>query len=115
MNNFKFVFHSNLLYEIFQCTNILNLQLQNDKMDVVSAFRLSQTTIAHLYKIKENDFDAIYKTSIEICEKNDFNIQNNQSRRTCSNALKDLNEQYKQKFNNIIEVFINELTERFNI
>ena len=38
-------------------------------MDVVSAFRLSQATIAHLFKIEENDFDAIYKTSIEISEK----------------------------------------------
>ena len=60
------------MHEIFQCTNILNLQLQNGQMDVVSALKLSQNTIAHLYKMKENDFDAIYK----ICEKNDFNIQN---------------------------------------
>jgi hypothetical protein len=45
-------------------------------MDVVSALKLSQNTIAHLYKMKENDFDAFYKTSMEICEKNDFNIQN---------------------------------------
>ena len=57
------------MYEIFQFSNILNLQLQNDKMDIVSAYKLSQTTIAHLYKIKENDFDCIYKTSIEICNR----------------------------------------------
>ena len=53
-------------------------------MDVVSAYKLSQTTIAHLYKIKENDFDCIYKTSIEICEYNAFNVQNKQSERNFS-------------------------------
>jgi hypothetical protein len=58
------VFHSNLLREIFHCTNILNLQLQNDQMDFVSALKLSQITIAHLYKMKENNFDAFYKTTM---------------------------------------------------
>jgi hypothetical protein len=77
-------------------------------MDVVSALKLSQNTIAHLNKMKENDFDAIYK----ICEKNDFNIQNTKSRRL--DISNDLYEEYKQKYNKIIEVFINELSERFN-
>ena len=83
-------------------------------MDIVSAYKLSQTTIAHLYKIKDNDFDCIYKTSIEICEYNAFNVQNKQSKRNFSNSSNDLYNQYKQKFNNIMEVFIIELTERFN-
>ena len=100
------------MHEIFQCTNILNLQLQNGQMDVVSALKLSQNTIAHLYKMKENDFDAIYKTSMEICEKNDFNIQNTKWRRL--NISNDLYGEYKQKFNKIIEVFIYELSEPFN-
>ena len=49
---------------------------------------------------------------MEICEKNDFNIQNTKSRRL--NISNDLYEEYKQKFNKIIEVFINELRERYN-
>jgi hypothetical protein len=62
--------------------------------------------------MKENDFDAIYKTTMEICKKNDFNIQNTKWRRL--NISNDLYGEYKQKFNKIIEVFINELSERFN-
>ena len=61
MGNFKFIFYSNFLYEIFQVTNILNLQLQSDQMDVVTAFKLSEITIAHLHKLRENDFEAIFK------------------------------------------------------
>ena len=38
MNNFKFVFYCNLLHEIFQITNVLNLELQSEKMDVILLF-----------------------------------------------------------------------------
>ena len=58
MNNFKFVFTANMLYEIFETTNTLNLELQKEQMDVVTAFKLSQTTIHHLNRMKECDLQV---------------------------------------------------------
>ena len=74
MNNFKFVFTANMLYEIFVTTNTLNLELQNEQMDVVTAFKLSQTTIHHLNRMKECDFEDLINTSLNICKKDQFII-----------------------------------------
>jgi hypothetical protein len=72
MKNFKFVFYAYLLNQIFETTNILNLELQSEKMDIVSAFKLSEKRVAHLDKLRENDFKSFFKTSIDICEKDEF-------------------------------------------
>lgn len=115
MNNFKFVFYANLLHQIFETTNILNLELQSEQMDVVSAFKLSEITVAHLDKLRENDFESIFKDSMDICEKDEFLINTNASRRSTAIDSKHPNfkQQYSDKFKLIIDVFVNEIIARF--
>ena len=89
---------------------------QSENMDVVTAFKLSEVTVAHLYKFGENDFEYIFKASIEICEKGDFLINTNVSRRCSAIDPQDpvFKKQFNEKFKLIIETFVNEITERFN-
>ena len=116
MDNFKFVFYANLLNEIFETTNILNLQLQSETMDVVTAFRLSEVTVAHLHKLSENDFESIFEASYEICEHEGFLINPAGSRRSGTVNSNDPNfkNQYKEQFQAVIGCFVNEIIERFN-
>jgi hypothetical protein len=72
-----------MLYEIFETTNILNLELQNEQMDVVTAFKLSQTTINHLDRMKECDFEDMFNNSLNFCKKEQF-ITNSKSFTNCN-------------------------------
>ena len=116
MSNFKFVFYANLLHQIFETTNILNLELQSDQLDVVSAFKLSEITVTHLHKLRENDFESIFKESMDKCEKDEFSINTNGSRRSSriDSSHPNFKQQFNEKFNLIIDAFVHEIIARFD-
>jgi spore coat protein CotF len=105
-----------MLYEIFETTNILNLELQNEQMDVVTAFKLSQTTINHLDRMKECDFEDMFNNSLNFCKKEQFITNSESSRRTNVNNLDDqkIKHYYQNLFSSIINAFTTEIIERFN-
>jgi spore coat protein CotF len=105
-----------MLYEIFETTNILNLELQNEQMDVVTAFKLSQTTINHLDRMKECDFEDMFNNSLNFCKKEQFITDSESSRRTNVNNLDDqkIKHYYQNLFSSIINAFTTEIIERFN-
>ena len=88
-------------------------------MDVVSALKRSHISIAHLFKMKENDFDDNFTNSMSICEKDGFiliiKFQNVGTFKTFkTSSVESSNEQFKNKFISIIDVFIDEITTRFD-
>jgi hypothetical protein len=112
MYNLKFLFLINMLEQIFQCTNILSKCCQDINNTVQNILDQALTTILRLGDFRDN-FDIFYNKIKDKARDCNFDEQSSNKRgRLASNVLTE--DKLKQMFFETINLFITEITDRFN-
>ena len=55
--------------------------MQNQQRELVTAFKLSETTADHLNRMKECDFEEIFNDSLNICKNDNFVTNSEKTRK----------------------------------
>ncbi len=108
-NTFEFVFHVQVLHNLFKTINILSETLQKDDLDITSACKIAETTLNALknLRISAKGFNDAYDESVKIATANSNPTpeatetdKKRKRRRTQDNTDDDLNNQrYQLIFN----------------
>lgn len=125
IKDFDFLFHVYILIDIFEVTRLLHQSLQSNTLDISTALKISQSTIQKLIEMKDDEeyYNNLFGSVTEFAD--DYNIQipsSNKKRGRQSladqHAKRPRTEidpiiEYKDQFKEIINIFINHLSEKF--
>jgi len=120
---FDFLFYIHVLSKLFDETGILNRALQDPKSNITSALEEAQLTIQAIVemKIDPKAFDELMTTIEKFAEENYIDIpsttnQRGRKRRRNEESTEtiDPKERYRGYFEELIDVFVQELSQKFN-
>ncbi|KAJ6926867.1 zinc finger MYM-type protein 1-like [Populus alba x Populus x berolinensis] len=120
MESFNFVFMLHCLRRILAVTNELSQALQRKDQDIENAMSLLKTSKERFKLMRENDWESLLEEVSSFCIKHDIDILNmddeyklrGRSRRK-SQGITNLHHFCYELFNNIIDIQLTELDDRF--
>jgi len=120
MESFNFVFMLHCLRRILAVTNEFSQALQRKDQDIENAMSLLKTSKERFNMMRENDWESLLEEVSSFCIKHDIGILNmdddymlrGHSRRK-SQRITNLHHFRYELFNNIIDVQLTELDDRF--
>ncbi|KAJ6911823.1 zinc finger MYM-type protein 1-like [Populus alba x Populus x berolinensis] len=120
MESFNFVFMLHCLRRILAVTNELSQALQRKDQDIENAMSLLKTSKERFKLMRENDWESLLEEVSSFCIKHDIDILNmddeyklrGRSRRK-SQGITNLHHFRYELFNNIIDIQLTELDDRF--
>jgi hypothetical protein len=120
MESFNFVFMLHCLRRILAVTNEFSQALQRKDQDIENAMSLLNTSKERFKMMRENDWESLLEEVSSFCIKHDINILNmddeyklrGRSRRK-SQGITNLHHFRYELFNNIIDMQLTELDDRF--
>jgi hypothetical protein len=122
IREFDFLFYVYVLDEVFSKTDILNKSLQSSSLDISTALELAELTIKQLIEMKLDDdfYDNFIEEILEFADTYGIERPSNRKKgrkrvRTETDSTEiDALESYKNLFKEVIDVFINHLSEKFH-
>ncbi|XP_052307415.1 uncharacterized protein LOC18096865 [Populus trichocarpa] len=120
MESFNFVFMLHCLRRILAVTNEFSQALQRKDQDIENAMSLLETSKERFKMMRENDWESLLEEVSSFCIKHDIDILNmddeyklrGRSRRK-SQGITNLHHFRYELFNNIIDMQLTELDDRF--
>ena len=123
VKSFDFVFYCHILLQLFEKTHILSKFLQTPNTNIVKALDLCDSTLMDLKQMKETSFHKIFSECKSTCEKEEIEVPvidsvnnhiKNAKKRKQSDSI-DVNSinKYKEKYENIVDIYIHEINKRF--
>jgi len=122
--DYDFLFQVYVLQALFAKTSILNKSLQSSTLDMTTALDLAELTIKELIDMKTNgDIDTIISSTLKFAEENGIQVPSGSNQRGRPSReiqeKKRLREEvdpldkYKASFGDILDTFIDHLSEKF--
>lgn len=125
IRDFDFLFFVYSLNELFRATDSLHKTLQNSTLDISTALEFAEITIKQLIDMKTDTkyYDSLFGSMKEFAEENDISLPSISKKRG-RQSIADLQakrqrceidpeQKYRDLFVDVVDVFINHLSEKF--